>query len=168
MKNALVPAVFFDRDGTLMEDVDYCRDPGQVAVYPDAAPALHRLKAHGFRLVVVTNQSGIGRGLFTEDDYRRVQAEMDRQLGPGLLDAVYHCPDGPDHATERRKPGAGMILEAAHEHGLDLPSSYLVGDSDRDIVAGQPRGSRGKCSRPHRQGRRTSRALRTLISLPPT
>ena len=123
-----------------MEDVDYCRDPAQVAVYLDAVEALCALKAHGFRLVVVTNQSGIGRGYFTEDDYQRVQTELDRQLGPGLLDAIYHCPDAPEHATERRKPGAGMILEAAREHGLDLPRSYMVGDSDRDIESGRRAG----------------------------
>ena len=136
----MAPAIFFDRDGTLMEDVDYCRDPAQVVVYPDAAPALRGLKAHGFRLVVVTNQSGIGRGYFTEDDYRRVQAELDRQLGPGLLDAIYHCPDAPEHATERRKPGAGMILEAAREQDLDLPRSYMVGDRNRDLEAGRRAG----------------------------
>ena len=98
------------------------------------------MKAHGFYLVIVTNQSGIGRGYFTGDDYRRVQAELDRQLGPGLLDAVYHCPDAPAHASERRKPGPGMLLEAARDHDLDLPRSYMVGDSDRDIEAGRRAG----------------------------
>ena len=134
------PAVFFDRDGTLMEDADYCRDPTQVAVFPDARATLRRLKAHGFRLFIVTNQSGIGRGYFTEEDYGRVQAEVSRQLGGDLIDAVYHCPDHPDHATERRKPGAGMILEAAADHGLDLPRSYLVGDHERDLEAGRRAG----------------------------
>ena len=133
-----------------MEDVDYCRDPAQVAVYPDAAQALRGLKTHGFRLVVVTNQSGIGRGYFSEDDYQRVQTELDRQLGPGLLDAVYHCPDAPDHASERRKPGAGMIFGAVREHDLDLPHSYMIGDSNRDIESGRRAGLAAECPRPHR------------------
>ena len=124
-----------------MEDVDYCRDPARVAVYPDAAGALRRLRARGFRTVIVTNQSGIGRGMFTEREYESVQAELLRQLGDAsLLDAVYHCPDAPDATTDRRKPGAGMILEAAREHRLDLPRSYMVGDSDRDIEAGRRAG----------------------------
>lgn len=123
-----------------MEDVGYCRDPAQVAVYPDAALALRRLKSQGFRLIIVTNQSGIGRGYFTEEDYRRVQNEMSRQLGSRFFDAVYHCPDVPAHATDHRKPAPGMILEAAREHDLDLPRSYMVGDSDRDIEAGRRAG----------------------------
>ena len=135
-----VPAVFLDRDGTLMEDVGYCHDPAQVVVYADAAGALRQLKARGFRLVVITNQSGIGREYFTEDDFQRVQAELVRQIGDGLLDAVYHCPDAPACATERRKPGAGMVLEAAREHALDLARSYMIGDSDRDIEAGRRAG----------------------------
>ena len=134
------PAVFFDRDGTLMEDVDYCCDPAQVAVYPDATATLRRLRSNGFRLVMVTNQSGIGRGYFTEDDFQRVQTELFHQLGGNLFDAVYHCPDDPEHATARRKPAPGMLLEAAREHALALPRSYMVGDSDRDIESGRRAG----------------------------
>lgn len=137
----LFPAVFLDRDGTLMEDVDYCADPARVAVYPSVTDSLRRLKVRGFRLVVVTNQSGIGRGMFTEADFQRVQVELIHQLGgDGLLDAAYHCPDAPERATNRRKPDAGMILEAARAHRLDLPRSYMVGDSGRDVVAGQRAG----------------------------
>ena len=124
-----------------MEDVDYCRDPAQVAVFSDAVDALHRLRARGFRLILVTNQSGIGRGYFTEEDFRLVQYELSRQLGDAAaLDAVYHCPDAPDAATDRRKPCAGMILEAARDHSLDLPRSYMIGDSDRDIESGRRAG----------------------------
>ena len=137
---SLSPAVFFDRDGTLMEDAEYCRDPSQVIVYPDAAGTLRRLRMHGFHTFIVTNQSGIGRGYFTEDDFQRVQTELLHQLGDGLLDAVYHCPDAPDTATDRRKPGPGMILEAAREHGLDLTRSYMIGDSARDLEAARRAG----------------------------
>ena len=116
-----------------MEDADYPCHPGQVVVYADAAPALARLRAAGFRLVLVTNQSGIGRGYFTEADYRRVHAEFLRQLGPGLLDASYHCPDPPDSPSTHRKPAPGMVLDAARDFGLDLSRSYMVGDKAADV-----------------------------------
>ena len=130
----LIPAVFFDRDGTLMEDADYPRHPSQVAVYADAAPTLARLRAAGFRLVLVTNQSGLGRGYFTEADYHAVHAEFLRQLGPGLLDAVYYCPDPPDAPSTHRKPAPGMVLDAARDLALDLARSYVVGDKAADVA----------------------------------
>ena len=133
----LHPAIFLDRDGTLMTDVAYCGDPARVAVFPGAPAALARLRAGGYRLILVTNQSGIGRGYFTEADFARVQAEFFRQLGPGLIDAAYHCPDAPAAATERRKPGAGMLREAAAEHHLDLGRSFLIGDSPVDLACGR-------------------------------
>ncbi len=140
----MTPAVFLDRDGTLMTDVEYCGDPARVAVFPGAAEALARLRAAGYRLVLVTNQSGIGRGYFTGDDFQRVQAELARQLGEaGRLDGVYHCPERPEDATERRKPGAGMILEAAAQMDLDLARSFLVGDSRADVEAGRRAGLAG-------------------------
>lgn len=130
------PAVFLDRDGTLMRDVDYCGDPARVEVFPSAAEALRRLKRHGYKLVVITNQSGIGRGYFTEADYRLVEAEFLRQLGEGLIDASYYCPDLPNIHSIRRKPGPGMIFEAQREHRLDLRRSFLVGDKASDIGCG--------------------------------
>ena len=108
--NESSPAVFLDRDGTLMDDVDYCGDPGKVKVFPQAAPALRRLKENGYKLVIVTNQSGIGRGYFSEEDYRLVQAEFLRQLGDGLIDASYYSPDLPTSNSIRRKPGPGMVF----------------------------------------------------------
>ena len=138
------PAVFLDRDGTLMEDADYCHAPSQVAVYPGTAWELRRLKEGGYRLVIVTNQSGIGRGYFTETNYQRVQAELFRQLGsPDLIDAVYHCPDTPFVDSPRRKPAPGMILEAAREHDLDLSRSYIVGDKADDLACGRHAGLAG-------------------------
>ncbi len=116
-----------------MEDVDYCRDPAQVAVYPDAAASLARLRAAGFRLILVTNQSGLGRGYFTEADYQAVHAEFLRQLAPATLDAAYFCPDAPGIPSTRRKPAPGMVQEAAIDHRLDLACSYVVGDKAADI-----------------------------------
>jgi D-glycero-D-manno-heptose 1,7-bisphosphate phosphatase len=136
------PAIFLDRDGTLMRDVDYCGDPARVEVFPQAAEALRRLKQRGYKLVVITNQSGIGRGYFTEADYRAVEAEFLRQLGDGLIDASYHCPDLPGIHSLRRKPGPGMIFEAQRDHRLDLRRSFFVGDKASDIGCGRNAGVR--------------------------
>ena len=136
------PAVFLDRDGTLMRDVDYCGDPREVEVFPDAAEALRRLKESGYKLIVITNQSGIGRGYFTEAEYRAVESEFVRQLGDGLIDASYHSPDLPTSNSIRRKPGPGMIFEAQRDHCIDLRRSFLVGDKTSDIGCGRNAGVR--------------------------
>jgi D-glycero-D-manno-heptose 1,7-bisphosphate phosphatase len=136
------PAVFLDRDGTLMHDVDYCGDPSKVKVYPEAASALRRLKENGYKLVIVTNQSGIGRGYFTEEDYHAVETEFLRQLGDGLIDASYYCPDLPANSSVRRKPGPGMVFEAQRDHAIDLRRSFFVGDKASDIGCGQNAGLR--------------------------
>ena len=130
-------AVFFDRDGTLMEEVHYCADPAAVRVYPGVPAALRQLKDAGFRTFVVTNQSGIGRGLLTLDQYHAVQNEFLRQAGPGLIDASYFCPDPPGVPSTHRKPEPGMLLEAAAEFALDLPASWLIGDKAADIECGR-------------------------------
>jgi D-glycero-D-manno-heptose 1,7-bisphosphate phosphatase len=136
------PAVFLDRDGTLMRDVDYCGDPKEVEVFPQAAEALRRLKQNGYKLVIITNQSGIGRGYFNDAEYRAVEAEFVRQLGDGLIDASYHCPDLPTSNSVRRKPGPGMIFEAQRDHRLDLRRSFFVGDKASDIGCGRNAGVR--------------------------
>ncbi len=131
------PAVFLDRDGTLMRDVDYCSDPAKVDIFPEAAPALRRLKERGYKLVIITNQSGIGRGFFGEKEYRAVEAEFLHQLGGGLIDGSYYCADLPTSGSIRRKPGPGMIFEAQRDHHLDLHRSFLVGDKASDIGCGR-------------------------------
>jgi D-glycero-D-manno-heptose 1,7-bisphosphate phosphatase len=136
------PAVFLDRDGTIMRDVDYCGDPAQVEVFPGAAEALRRLKANGYKLIIVTNQSGIARGYFSDNDYRAVEREFLRQLGEGLIDATYCCPDLPETNSARRKPAPGMIFEAQRDHRLDLARSYVVGDKRSDIACGRNAGVR--------------------------
>jgi D-glycero-D-manno-heptose 1,7-bisphosphate phosphatase len=134
-------AVFFDRDGTLMEEVHYCGDPAQVKVYPGVPDALRKLKEAGFRTFVVTNQSGIGRGLITEAQYRAVDMELRRQIGEGLLDASYFCPDAPSVPSTRRKPEPGMLLEAAADFNIDLARSYLIGDKSADMECGRRAGT---------------------------
>jgi D-glycero-D-manno-heptose 1,7-bisphosphate phosphatase len=137
---SLQPAIFLDRDGTLMEEVGYCADPAQVRVFPGVSEALQGLHDAGYLLILITNQSGIGRGYFTDADYRAVQAEFERKIQPARLDGVYYCPD--ETPSVCRKPSPGMLLEAAREHSIDLTRSYMVGDKTSDIEAGQAAGCR--------------------------
>lgn len=134
------PAVFFDRDGTLMEEVHYCGDPARVRVYAGVSAGLRRLKEAGFRTFIVSNQSGIGRGLITAEQYRAVQAEVLAQIGEGLIDASYFCPDAPGTPSARRKPEPGMVLEAAAEFAVDLARSYMIGDKADDVECGRRAG----------------------------
>lgn len=142
MTDALSPAVFLDRDGTIMEDHDYCSDPRDVKIFASVPEALRRLKARGFKLVVITNQSGIGRGLMTVEQYRAVEAEVVRQVGGDLIDATYFCPDVPGQHSNCRKPAPGMILQAKREHGVDLSRSFFIGDKEIDVECGRNAGVR--------------------------
>jgi D-glycero-D-manno-heptose 1,7-bisphosphate phosphatase len=135
-------AVFLDRDGTIMHDADYCSDRKQVHVFEGTPEALRRLKRKGYKLIIITNQSGIGRGFFTLEQYRAVETEVLRQLGPGLIDATYFCPDTPEQPSKCRKPAPGMILEAARDHPVDLARSFFVGDKEIDAECGRNAGVR--------------------------
>jgi D-glycero-D-manno-heptose 1,7-bisphosphate phosphatase len=134
------PAVFLDRDGTLMEDVDYCGDPKDVRVFDGAGKALRKLKERGYKLVVITNQSGIARGYFTEEQYKIVEHEVAEQLGKDLIDASYFCPHHPNDQCACRKPSAEMVVRAARDHALDLGLSFFVGDKMTDLEAGRNAG----------------------------
>ncbi len=144
------PAVFLDRDGTLIREVGYLTDPAAVALLPGAARALRRLRERGYACVLVTNQSAIGRGLLDDAGLAAVHLELRRQLDAGgtELDGIYSCPHAPaqddpgivEHPD--RKPGPGMLLRAARDHDLDLRRSYMVGDQLRDLLAGRNAGCR--------------------------
>ena len=136
------PAVFVDRDGTIMHDADYCSDPKQVQMFGGAAAALRRLKKAGYKIIVITNQSGIGRGFFTEKEYRAVEAEVSRQLGNNLIDATYFCPDVPGKPSKCRKPAPGMVLQAAKDHDVDLSRSFLICDKEIDAECAHNAGVR--------------------------
>jgi D-glycero-D-manno-heptose 1,7-bisphosphate phosphatase len=129
-------AIFFDRDGTLMVDTGYCSDPEHVKLLDGVAELLPAMKEAGFKLIIVTNQSGIGRGYFTEREFWEVQKALERKIGAGVIDATYFCADPPTQATERRKPGPGMLLEAAQDLAIELDHSFMVGDKASDIEAG--------------------------------
>ncbi len=134
----LRPAVFLDRDGTLIDDEHYLSDPEKVRLRPGAARAVKRLRDAGLATVVVTNQSGIARGLFTEADYARVRERLDALLAAqgATLDASYHCPHHPEfgEACACRKPGIALFQQAASEHALDLARSAFIGDRFRDVA----------------------------------
>lgn len=136
------PAVFLDRDGTLMEEAHYCSHPDQVRIIAGVPEALRALRAAGYRLVIVTNQSGIGRGYYTLADYEAVQAHFLDQIGRGLIDATYFCPEAPEKRSPRRKPEPGMVLEAQRDLGLDLARSWLVGDKAIDVQCARQAGVR--------------------------
>jgi D-glycero-D-manno-heptose 1,7-bisphosphate phosphatase len=142
MSDLLSPAVFIDRDDTITKDCGYCSDPKDVQIFPGVPEALRRLKSNGFKLIIITNQSGIGRGLFTLDQYRAVEAEVLRQLGDGLIDATYFCPDVPSQHSTRRKPAPGMIIEATQEHQINVSRSFLIGDKEIDVECAHNAGVR--------------------------
>ena len=144
MRNGLRPAVFLDRDGTLIEDVGYPRDPETVRLVDGAPEALAALRRAGFALVVVSNQSGIGRGFVTREEAKAVHERFLRELrARGVeLDDVRYCPHTPEDACTCRKPATGLLLDAARELGLDLARSFMVGDKPDDVEAGRAAGCR--------------------------
>ncbi|ACZ19920.1 hydrolase, HAD-superfamily, subfamily IIIA [Thermanaerovibrio acidaminovorans DSM 6589] len=138
-------AVLLDRDGVIMRDLGYVGDPAQVELLPLVPRALGLLRDAGFLLVVVTNQSGIGRGLFSAEAHEAVRRRMEELLAAhGVrLDGYYHCPHAPWEGCQCRKPNGGMALKAAEELHIDLGSSWVVGDKMSDLGLAIRVGSRG-------------------------
>jgi D-glycero-D-manno-heptose 1,7-bisphosphate phosphatase len=141
------PAVFVDRDGTIIQERSYLADPEGVSLVPGAASALAELRAAGLALVTVTNQSGIALGLYGETDYRAVEARLERELAVSgaPVDATEHCPHHPDVTgpCDCRKPATGMHRRAAAGLGIDLARSYYVGDKVTDVLPAVELGGQG-------------------------
>lgn len=134
-------AVFLDRDGTLMEEVDYCRRPEDVRVFPGVADALRSMRDAGWLAILITNQSGIGRGYFSQAEYEAVHAEFLHQID-FQLDGAYFCPDAPPMESPRRKPNPGMIFEAMRDFPIDPKQSWMIGDKSADIGCARAAGLR--------------------------
>lgn len=145
--DTLRPGVFLDRDGTLIQEKTYLADPEGVVLIDTAPRALADLRSAGFKLVVVTNQSGIARGLYTENDYHAVAKRVDEVLARvGVpVDGTFYCPHHPDFGVpcDCRKPLTGMYRQAAKALGIDLAGSYFVGDKISDVLPALELGGMG-------------------------
>ena len=138
-------AVFLDRDGVLnRESAEFIKTVDEIDILPGVPAAIAKLNAAGYRTVVITNQSGIGRGLFSEETLTEMHRKLESavQEGGGVLTAIYHCPHLPGDGCSCRKPEPGMILRGAREYEIDLNSSYFVGDRPEDIRCGNTAGCR--------------------------
>ena len=130
--------IFLDRDGTLNPDPGYISSLDQFEFYDFTIPALQRLANSGNRFCIITNQSGVSRGLIDQDDLNNIHDYIKNEFfkySIPLLD-IYICTDHPENASNRRKPGSGMFLEAANDHSIDLRKSLMIGDSFHDIKSG--------------------------------
>ncbi len=132
-------AVFIDRDGTIARDVPYCSRPEDFELLPNVAEGIKLLNKHGFKVVVVTNQSGIARGYFTEETLAKIHDKMCKELARygAHIDAIYYCPHHPDNNCECRKPKPKMLLQAASDLDINLGQSYVIGDNSMDIEMGK-------------------------------
>ena len=131
-------AVFLDRDGTLIEEREYLADPARVALFPGAGAALRRLMDSGFKLIIVTNQSGIGRGYFTEADMHRVNARLIELLAKDgvQIEKIYFAPEAPDQPSRGRKPSPQFLFDARDDLGIELEKSFMIGDKLIDLECG--------------------------------
>lgn len=149
MKNLNV-AVFLDRDGTINEDVNFLSSPEQLVLIDGSAEAIKEANEIGLKVIVCTNQSGIARGYFTEDDLHKIHKRLDELLAEkgAKVDAYYYCPHHPTEGNgkyklecECRKPKNGMLKRASQEHNIDLKRSFVIGDRLYDILAGKSSGA---------------------------
>ena len=158
----MFPAIFLDRDGVLIENrPDYVREWSQVQILPRALDALSGFQREGFKVVVVTNQSAVGRGLLTLQNALEINERLVKTIkeSSGWVDGVYMCPHKPEDQCNCRKPKPGLLLQAAQELSIHLQASWMVGDAWSDLLAGQAAGLRGTIM--VRTGRGTAQLLET-------
>ena len=131
-------AVFLDRDGTLIKEQEYLKSPDQVVVFPGVAEALRRLREAGYLLIIVSNQSGVGRGYFTIADVEAVHQRLAELLAQDgvRFDKIYYAPEAPEQPSCGRKPSPQFLFDARDEFGIDLSQSYMIGDKFIDLECG--------------------------------
>jgi D-glycero-D-manno-heptose 1,7-bisphosphate phosphatase len=137
-------AIFLDRDGTIIKEKEYLRDPAQVEVFPEAFASLKRLTAAGFALFIVTNQSGVGRGYFTMADVDEVNARVVQEFQQHHItfQKIYIAPEAPDQPSRGRKPSPRFLFDARDEFGINLATSFMIGDKLIDLECGWSAGVR--------------------------
>jgi len=143
---ALPRAVFFDRDGVLTrERQDYVKTPEELEILPGIETPLREIQKRGFRIVIITNQSVVGRGLTTHYEMSRIHEKLRAELaGLGCkIDGIYYCPHRPDEGCDCRKPAPGLILKAAKELGINIGGSWMIGDKEIDLEAARRAGCHG-------------------------
>jgi D,D-heptose 1,7-bisphosphate phosphatase len=135
-------AVFLDRDGTINRDVNYCPSVEAFEFLAGVPEAIRLLNEHEFKVIVITNQSGLARGLFSEQTLSMIHEHMQNELAKqkAHIDSIYYCPHHPDDNCNCRKPSPKLILQAAEEHHIALEFSYMIGDHPKDIAAGKNAG----------------------------
>jgi histidinol-phosphate phosphatase family protein len=144
--NQLPTAVFLDRDGTIIEDAHYLSRPEQIKLLPGAAEAIARVNTLLIPVIIVTNQSGIARGIFSVEDHEAITAKLAEILAAegAVVDASYFCPHAPEDACDCRKPGTLLFRQAASDlHGIDLSRALYIGDRLRDVEPGLTLGGTG-------------------------
>lgn len=144
MKQSKRPAVFLDRDGTIIRQVELLHKPSELRVFRDAASTIKTFNALGYVTVIITNQPVVARGIIGPKEVDRIHAVLVKRLAKrsAKIDAIYYCPHHPNANMKKyrmvckcRKPSPGMILQAAKDYGIDLKKSFLVGDSTQDVLA---------------------------------
>lgn len=131
-------AAFLDRDGTICEDANYLSRPEDLKIFPFAAMAVNLLRENGFLIILITNQSGIARGFFSENDLREIHEKLVSEFAEqnARLDAIYFCPHSAENNCHCRKPQIGMIEQAAKDFSIDLENSWIIGDKAIDVETG--------------------------------
>jgi D-glycero-D-manno-heptose 1,7-bisphosphate phosphatase len=129
------PAIFIDRDGTIIHDADYLSSINELEVFDFARESLSMLREKGYLIIVISNQSGIGRGMFDSAAVHAIHREINERLG-GFIDAFYFCPHVPDDGCECRKPAIGLLRQATDDFDIDIPNSWVIGDKRSDVELG--------------------------------
>jgi len=135
-------AVFIDRDGTINVNVEYLDDPNNFKMYPGVAKGIKLLKKNGFKIIVITNQSGIARGYFSKETLEKIHERMKSELlkKGATIDAIYYCPHHPDDNCDCRKPQTGLFKKAFKDLNIDSSKSFIIGDKMLDVEAGYKMG----------------------------